>query len=513
MMIFVCLAWLAVWEVASLLVDSELLLPGPIAAAMALVGMLGERAFYLNVLATLLRVVISMAVSFAAGMLLAWAAYRRDGVRVALAPVISFLKSVPVMAIIIYVILVASSDWVAIIVCVFMCLPIVYTNVLGGLDAVSREHLELAEVYGLGSRQTMRLVYLPEIRPSINSALSLVCGISWKAVIAAEVLSIPQFSLGYQMLNAKYYLETPQLVAYIVVIVAVSMGFERVVKAAFVRSPRMGVGACAKVGIGLPSAGRPAEVTQTDLPTAGRVTIELSHVYKSYGDKSVLEDFSLVLGPGVTGLVGPSGRGKTTVMRLVLGLTEADRPTAGKQVCEVSGAEVGLEGPEGPRQAAKSGARQGSQGGQCDRGSVLAAGSSSQGGAEPSSSTRVRPAGVLFQEDRLLPHLSVYDNIAMAGASDADIRHMAAALEIDQVLEEYPEALSGGMKHRVALARAFLCQSNLLVLDEPFRGLDDELRDRIIDRLWDKVTAGRTVLFISHDIEICEKLSEKVIYI
>ncbi len=491
MMIFVCLAWLAVWEVASLLVDSDLLLPGPIAAAMALVGMLGERAFYLNVLATLLRVVISMAVSFAAGMLLAWAAYRRDGVRVALAPVISFLKSVPVMAIIIYVILVASSDWVAIIVCVFMCLPIVYTNVLGGLDAVSREHLELAEVYGLGSRQTMRLVYLPEIRPSINSALSLVCGISWKAVIAAEVLSIPQFSLGYQMLNAKYYLETPQLVAYIVVIVAVSMGFERVVKAAFVKSPRMGVGACAKVGIGLPSAGRPAEATQTDLPAVGRrpaANIELSHVYKSYGDKSVLEDFSLVLGPGVTGLVGPSGRGKTTVMRIVLGLTEADRPTAGKQVCEVSGAVVGLEGPEGPRQAAKS-------------------------GAEPSSSTRVRPAGVLFQEDRLLPHLSVYDNIAMAGAGDADIRHMAAALEIDQVLEEYPEALSGGMKHRVALARAFLCQSNLLVLDEPFRGLDDELRDRIIDRLWDKVTAGRTVLFISHDIEICEKLSEKVIYI
>ena len=491
-MIFVCLAWLAVWEVASLLVDSDLLLPGPIAAAQALVGMLGELAFYLNVLATLARVVISMAVSFALGMLLAWAAYRRDGVRIALAPVISFLKSVPVMAIIIYVILVASSDWVAIIVCVCMCLPIVYTNVLGGLDAVSREHLELAEVYGLSSRQTRRLVYMPEIRPSINSALSLVCGISWKAVIAAEVLSIPRFSLGYQMLNAKYYLETPQLVAYIVVIVAVSMGFEKVVKAAFVKSPRMDVGTCAKVGIGLPSAGRQPEENQ------GGLTIELEHVYKSYGDKAVLEDFSLVLGPGVTALVGPSGRGKTTVMRLVLGLTE---PTAGRLIVDGPAfigqpAEVGLERPEGPRQAAKSGAHQ-----------------VGRGGAEPSSPTKVRPAATLFQEDRLLPHLSVYDNIALAGAADQDIRQMAAALEIDQVLEEYPEALSGGMKHRVALARAFLCLSNLLVLDEPFRGLDDELKERIIDRMWDKVTAGRTVLLISHDIEICKKLSERIIYI
>ena len=449
MMILVCLAWLAVWEVASLLVDSDLLLPGPIAAARALVGMLGEVTFYLNVLATLARVVISMTVSFALGMLLAWAAYRRDGVRIALAPVISFLKSVPVMAIIIYVILVASSDWVAIIVCVCMCLPIVYTNVLGGLDAVSREHLELAEVYGLSSRQTRRLVYMPEIRPSINSALSLVCGISWKAVIAAEVLSIPKFSLGYQMLNAKYYLETPELVAYIVVIVAVSMGFERVVKAAFVKDARMATGACARAGI----------VGGTCLRQAGgdqaATTVELSHVYKSYGDKAVLEDFSLVLGPGCTGLVGPSGRGKTTVAKLVL----------------------------------------------------EAAGKSTDGGPAR------RRRATLFQEDRLLPHLSVYDNIALAGASDQDIRQMAAALEIDQVLEEYPEALSGGMKHRVALARAFLCQSSLLVLDEPFRGLDDELRDRIIDRLWDKVTEDRTVLLISHDIEICKKLSERIIYI
>ncbi len=482
-MIFVCLAWLAVWEVASLLVDSDLLLPGPIAAAMALVGMLGERAFYLNVLATLLRVVISMAVSFAAGMLLAWAAYRRDAVRVALAPVISFLKSVPVMAIIIYVILVASSDWVAIIVCVFMCLPIVYTNVLGGLDTVSREHLELADVYGLSSKQMIRLVYIPEIRPSINSALSLVCGISWKAVIAAEVLSIPQFSLGYPMLNAKYYLETPELVAYIVVIVAVSMGFERVVKAAFVKSPRMGVGACAHVGIG-----QSVEAVQAGDGMKCPPTIELSHVYKSYGDKSVLDDFSLRLVPGVTALVGPSGRGKTTVVRLVLGLTAADGG-----VCEV-------------RRGADAALRVESGGGEpCEVGF-----SGSEG---PCKGLAGRPVATLFQEDRLLPHLSVYDNIALSGAGEGELREMARKLEIEQVLEEYPEALSGGMKHRVAMARAFLCRSGLLILDEPLRGLDDELRDRILTRLWEQVTDDRTVLLISHDIDLCKKLSERIIYI
>ena len=482
MMILVCLAWLAVWEVASLLVDSDLLLPGPIAAARALVGMLGEVTFYLNVLATLARVVISMTVSFVLGMLLAWAAYRRDGVRIALAPVISFLKSVPVMAIIIYVILVASSDWVAIIVCVCMCLPIVYTNVLGGLDAVSREHPELAEVYGLSSRQTRRLVYMPEIRPSINSALSLVCGISWKAVIASEVLSIPKFSLGYQMLNAKYYLETPELVAYIVVIVAVSMGFEKVVKAAFVKDAKLAVGVVARLRrAGLPAEGRQAGGNQA------ATTIELSHVYKGYGDKSVLDDFSLSLSPGVTTLVGPSGRGKTTVVRLVLGLTAADGG-----VCEVR------QGGDGALRVVSDG-------------EPRAAGFSGSEG--PRKELAGRPVATLFQEDRLLPHLSVYDNIAISGAGEGELREMARKLEIEQALEEYPEALSGGMKHRVALARAFLCRSGLLILDEPFRGLDDELKDRILTRLWEQVTSDRTVLLISHDIDLCKKLSERIIYI
>ena len=473
--ILVCLAWLVLWEVASLVVASDLLLPGPVTTAVALGGMLGEGKFYLNVLATLARVVISMALSFAVGMVLAWAAYRRDGIRVMLAPVISLLKSVPVMAIIIYVILIASSDWVAIIVCFFMCLPIVYTNVLAGLNSVSKEHLELAEVYGLDSKQTLRLVYIPEIRPSMNSALSLVCGISWKAVIAAEVLSIPKFSLGYPMLNAKYYLETPELVAYIVVIVAASMVFERIVKAVFVKDARMKVGSV----VGLEKSGS----TNKKCPP----TIELSHVYKNYGDKSVLDDFSLSLSPGVTALVGPSGRGKTTVVRLVLGLTAADGG-----VCEVR------QGGAGALRVVSDG-------------EPRAAGFSGSEG--PCKELAGRPVATLFQEDRLLPHLSVYDNIAISGAGEGELREMARKLEIEQVLEEYPEALSGGMKHRVALARAFLCRSGLLILDEPFRGLDDELKDRILTRLWEQVTSDRTVLLISHDIDLCKKLSERIIYI
>ena len=76
-----------------------------------------------------------------------------------------------------------------------------------------------------------------------------------------------------------------------------------------------------------------------------------------------------------------------------------------------------------------------------------------------------------------------------------------------------PSQLSGGMKHRTALGRTFLAEANLLILDEPFRGLDEELKNRIVERLWKKTTEGKTVLLISHNAEDCKKLSERIVSI
>ena len=114
----------------------------------------------------------------------------------------------------------------------------------------------------------------------------------------------------------------------------------------------------------------------------------------------------------------------------------------------------------------------------------------------------------LFQEDRLFPWLNVYDNMAL-GMKNLDgeaIIDMARKLEIEESLYKMPEELSGGMKHRVALGRTFLADSNLMILDEPFRGLDQDLKVRIVDRLWEKMVSGKTVIVITHSREDIELL-------
>ena len=130
-----------------------------------------------------------------------------------------------------------------------------------------------------------------------------------------------------------------------------------------------------------------------------------------------------------------------------------------------------------------------------------------------------RDIAMVFQNYALYPHMTVYDNMALSRINDAgheldaQIRRTAEALELTEVLFSLPAELSGGMRHRVALGRTFLSNANLMILDEPFRGLDEELKERIVQRLWKETTKGKTVILISHNSGDCEKLSEKVVLI
>ena len=417
--------------------------------------MAGKAEFYLNIGWTFFRCMVSMALSFLLGAAASAAAYRFSAVRHLLSLPVGFFKAVPVMAIIIYVILIAEADWVAIIVCFLMCFPIVYTNILAGLDSMGNELKEMACVYKLTDVQKVRYIYGPSVKPQINSALRLICGLSWKAVVAAEVLSIPKYSIGYEMINSKYYLQTPTLMAYILVVVVLSIGIERLMNIFLEKSDAGDYrGSRLKRELGKAARRNSREAKIPDVEAASPA-IEMRDLNKSYGSKQVIDHVDMTFKGGeTTVLVGPSGIGKTTLARVI----------------------SGLEAP--------------------DSGSLVIGGH--------------MELSYLFQEDRLLPWLNVYDNMSIGllksgglpddiSLKDDPVIKMAEALEISDSLWKLPRQLSGGMRHRAALGRTFLARANVMILDEPFRGLDAPLRSRIIDRLWQKETETKTVIVITHE--------------
>jgi sulfonate transport system ATP-binding protein len=191
--------------------------------------------------------------------------------------------------------------------------------------------------------------------------------------------------------------------------------------------------------------------------------LELNQVTRRYSVRgravAALSDLSLALPAGsLTAVVGRSGCGKTTLLRLIAGL---ERPDAGALRWD--------------------------------------------GGASP----RV---GYVFQEPRLMPWLSVARNVALTAAPGADIAGALAAVGLAAFAEALPAQLSGGMAQRVSVARALAQQAGLILMDEPFSALDAFTRAQLQDdlvSLWQEKRAA--ILFVTHDIEEACRLAQRIV--
>lgn len=191
--------------------------------------------------------------------------------------------------------------------------------------------------------------------------------------------------------------------------------------------------------------------------------IKLEHVTVAFKDHVVLDGLSMAFEPHqITALYGPSGCGKTTLLNAIASLV----PYQGH---------ISLPGK----------------------------------------------IAYVFQEDRLMPWLTVYENIAFVLKDIIDEDHLGPLithyLELVGLLamkDKYPKALSGGMKRRVSLARAFAYPSEVLLMDEPFNGLDDELKAQIMTdfmTLWQE--DPRTVLWVTHDESDVMRMSHQMVYL
>lgn len=228
--IVIAIIWLGIWQAIYKGVGKEILIPSPFNTAKTLIHMLGEKNLYLDIGVTFYRVIWGIGISFFIGMLTAIGAHYSIIIRDFLKPLVIILKTTPVMAVIILALLWFTSSDVPIFVCFLMCYPIAYTNILTGLDHVDSQILEVAHVYRVKKIYILKDVYMPHIKPYIAATLSLITGLAWKVIIAAEVLAVPTYSMGYNLLNAKVYLETERLFAWVIIIIGLSSLCEKIIE-------------------------------------------------------------------------------------------------------------------------------------------------------------------------------------------------------------------------------------------------------------------------------------------
>ena len=215
---------LSVWQAASWAVGSALLLPGPVTGLGRLCALAVTAAFRRAVAFSFCRIAGGFALALVLAFVLALAAGRWPVVEVLLRPYVLAIKAVPVASFIILALIWMRTSALPLFISFLMVFPILYTNVLAGLRSADSQLLEMA-------RRQLHSILLPAVEPFLLAGCAAALGMSWKAGVAAEVIGVVAGSLGERLYDAKIYLQTADLLAWTVVIVALSALFERLVLA------------------------------------------------------------------------------------------------------------------------------------------------------------------------------------------------------------------------------------------------------------------------------------------
>lgn len=190
---------------------------------------------------------------------------------------------------------------------------------------------------------------------------------------------------------------------------------------------------------------------------------EVSNIHKSYGDLKVLDDVSINFEKNMTTcILGPSGCGKTTLLNIISGMLSADK-----------GEVIGFENEN---------------------------------------------IGFVFQEDRLIPWKSVYDNIDFVIRGKIDKKNRREIINkylnlvgLEYYKDYYPNSLSGGMKQRISILRAFIYPSEVLIMDEPFKSLDINTKEVVTKFFLNlKKSRDKTCIIVTHDIEEAAILGDNI---
>lgn len=218
--------WLGVWQVAASVVGMDLLLPSPLSVGKVLVQLAQTRDFWLATLSTLGRIFGGLLLGCVLGAILAGLTYRFRWAELLLAPAIRVIRATPVVCFILLVYLWVVRTRIPGLIAALMVLPVLWGNLDAGLRATDKQLLEMAHAYRFSHWKTIRLIYLPSLRPHFLSGFLTALGLAWKSGVAAEVLCPPQLAIGTEISRAKTALETPELFGWTLVIIVLSMALE-----------------------------------------------------------------------------------------------------------------------------------------------------------------------------------------------------------------------------------------------------------------------------------------------
>ncbi len=221
--------WVGVWEIVSRSIDNKILLASPLEVFLTVIELGQTSEFWQAIAFSSLHILLGFVMALALGTVLAVLSHGIGVVRGLISPLMKVVKATPVASFIILVLVWFNSENLSTYISFLMVLPVVYLNILQGLRAADEKLLQMAKVYRLSYLRRIRAIYLPSVVPYLISAVSIGIGFGFKSGIAAEVIGTPVRSIGRSLYEAKLYLMTKEMLAWTLIIILISVLFEKAV--------------------------------------------------------------------------------------------------------------------------------------------------------------------------------------------------------------------------------------------------------------------------------------------
>lgn len=225
--LLVLAVWLLLWQWGSWSVGNGLLLVSPIDVMVKMGQLICTSSFWASIILSFSRILAGFLLALLVGALLAVATTWMNWLHVFIAPPLNVIKATPVVSFILLALLWVNSKYLSTFISFLMVLPIIYTGLRQGMHSIDAKLIEVGTVFGLPMQKMIRYIYLPSMIPYLASACTVGIGLSWKSGISAEVIGLPNHTMGMQLYNAKVYLNTPDLFAWTLTIILLSVAMEK----------------------------------------------------------------------------------------------------------------------------------------------------------------------------------------------------------------------------------------------------------------------------------------------
>lgn len=222
------LLWIGVWQVLAMAIGEKIIIVSPVEVLEEILRSLGDKVFWINIVYSTSKVIGGFISGTIIGVLFAILANRYNLMRILLEPLFQSIKTVPVVSFIIILLFFIKNFYLPIIISTLIVLPITYFNVLNALLNIDKKFLTIAHLYNFSYGKKLKYIFIPTVRKSLWGTFKSTAGLAWKSSLAAEVIAMPKYGMGKEILQGKLYLETEKVFAYTFVAIILSLLMEKI---------------------------------------------------------------------------------------------------------------------------------------------------------------------------------------------------------------------------------------------------------------------------------------------